>query len=65
MIPDFSILPSLITDAVALAVVGFSIGISLAKIFALKYGYSVDGNQVITHFLCVTPCLEANTGALR
>ncbi|XP_053506099.1 prestin [Ictalurus furcatus] len=44
-VPDFSLIPNLITDAVALAVVGFSIGISLAKIFALKYGYSVDGNQ--------------------
>ncbi|KAB5541909.1 hypothetical protein PHYPO_G00085400 [Pangasianodon hypophthalmus] len=44
-LPDFSLFPSLIADAVALAVVGFSIGISLAKIFALKYGYSVDGNQ--------------------
>ncbi|TST22536.1 Prestin [Bagarius yarrelli] len=46
-LPEFSLLPNLITDAVALAVVGFSIGISLAKIFALKYGYSVDGNQTV------------------
>ncbi|XP_076861554.1 prestin isoform X1 [Brachyhypopomus gauderio] len=44
-LPDFSILPNLLTDAIAIAIVGFSIGISLAKIFALKYGYSVDGNQ--------------------
>uniref|UniRef100_A0AAR2KTR9 STAS domain-containing protein n=1 Tax=Pygocentrus nattereri TaxID=42514 RepID=A0AAR2KTR9_PYGNA len=44
-VPDFSILPNLVADAVAIAVVGFSMGISLAKIFALKYGYSVDGNQ--------------------
>ncbi|XP_053364328.1 prestin [Clarias gariepinus] len=44
-VQDFSLFPNLIADAVALAVVGFSIGISLAKIFALKYGYSVDGNQ--------------------
>ncbi|KAK1790285.1 hypothetical protein P4O66_014204 [Electrophorus voltai] len=44
--PDFSVLPHLVTDAVAIAVVSFSMGISLAKIFALKYGYSVDGNQV-------------------
>uniref|UniRef100_A0A4W4FCY5 SLC26A/SulP transporter domain-containing protein n=1 Tax=Electrophorus electricus TaxID=8005 RepID=A0A4W4FCY5_ELEEL len=43
--PDFSVLPHLVTDAVAIAVVSFSMGISLAKIFALKYGYSVDGNQ--------------------
>lgn len=44
-IPDFTAFPNLVTDAVAIAVVGFSMGISLAKIFALKYGYSVDGNQ--------------------
>ncbi|XP_073724658.1 prestin [Misgurnus anguillicaudatus] len=44
-VPDFSVLPNLFTDAIAIAVVGFSISISLAKIFALKHGYSVDGNQ--------------------
>ncbi|XP_062851869.1 prestin [Trichomycterus rosablanca] len=44
-IPDLSIFRNLVVDAVAIAVVCFSIGISLAKIFALKYGYSVDGNQ--------------------
>ncbi|XP_076578317.1 prestin [Chaetodon auriga] len=43
--PDFSLLPSLVTDSFAVAIVGFSMGISLAKIFALKHGYSVDGNQ--------------------
>ncbi|KAI1888514.1 hypothetical protein AGOR_G00185950 [Albula goreensis] len=44
-VPDFSVLPNLITDSIAIAIVGFSMGISLAKIFALKHGYSVDGNQ--------------------
>uniref|UniRef100_A0A672L333 SLC26A/SulP transporter domain-containing protein n=1 Tax=Sinocyclocheilus grahami TaxID=75366 RepID=A0A672L333_SINGR len=44
-IPDFSVFPGLFPDAFAIAVVGFSIAISLAKIFALKHGYSVDGNQ--------------------
>ncbi|XP_039524017.1 prestin isoform X3 [Pimephales promelas] len=44
-IPDFSVFPNLLADAVAISVVGFSIAISLAKIFALKHGYSVDGNQ--------------------
>lgn len=48
-VPDFSVFPNLFTDAVAIAVVGFSIAISLAKIFALKHGYSVDGNQVENH----------------
>ncbi|XP_068163578.1 prestin isoform X2 [Antennarius striatus] len=44
-IPQFSLSPILVTDAFAIAIVGFSMGISLAKIFALKYGYKVDGNQ--------------------
>ncbi|XP_068611464.1 prestin [Brachionichthys hirsutus] len=44
-VPLFSLLPSLVADAFAIAIVGFSMAISLAKIFALKYGYNVDGNQ--------------------
>ncbi|XP_054480866.1 prestin [Anoplopoma fimbria] len=43
--PEFSLLPNLVTDSFAVAIVGFSMGISLAKTFALKHGYSVDGNQ--------------------
>lgn len=44
--PEFSLLPNLVTDSFAVAIVGFSMGISLSKMFALKHGYSVDGNQV-------------------
>lgn len=44
-VPVFSLLPNLVTDSFAVAIVGFSMDISLAKIFALKHGYSVDGNQ--------------------
>lgn len=36
----------MITDSIAIAVVAFSVSISLAKILALKHGYTVDGNQV-------------------
>lgn len=39
-------MPHLLADSFAVAIVGFSMGISLSKIFALKHGYSVDGNQV-------------------
>lgn len=39
-------MPRLLADSFAVAIVGFSMGISLSKIFALKHGYSVDGNQV-------------------
>ncbi|XP_077355564.1 prestin [Festucalex cinctus] len=45
VVPDFSLLPTLVTDSFAIAIVGFSMGISLAKIFALKHNYSVDSNQ--------------------
>lgn len=52
-LPDFSLSPNLITDAFAVAIVGYSMGISLAKIFALKHGYTVDGNQeLLAHGLC-------------
>ncbi|XP_067437773.1 prestin [Thunnus thynnus] len=43
--PQFSLLPNLVTDSFTIAIVGFSMGISLAKTFALKHNYSVDGNQ--------------------
>uniref|UniRef100_A0AAV2IV73 SLC26A/SulP transporter domain-containing protein n=1 Tax=Knipowitschia caucasica TaxID=637954 RepID=A0AAV2IV73_KNICA len=52
-LPDFSLFPNLITDAFAVAIVGYSMGISLAKIFALKHGYTVDGNQeLLAYGLC-------------
>uniref|UniRef100_A0A8C9WSW5 Solute carrier family 26 member 5 n=1 Tax=Scleropages formosus TaxID=113540 RepID=A0A8C9WSW5_SCLFO len=44
-VPKFSLLHSLVVDSIAIAIVGFSMAISLAKIFALKHGYAVDGNQ--------------------
>ncbi|XP_061921632.1 prestin [Entelurus aequoreus] len=45
VVPAFSLLPNLVTDSFAIAIVGYSMGISLAKIFALKHNYSVDSNQ--------------------
>lgn len=40
-------------DAVAIAIVGFSMAVSMAKIFALKHGYTIDGNQVkVAGLLC-------------
>uniref|UniRef100_A0A4W4HA72 STAS domain-containing protein n=1 Tax=Electrophorus electricus TaxID=8005 RepID=A0A4W4HA72_ELEEL len=45
VMPEFSIMRSIIGDAFAMAVVGYGIDISLGRIFALKYGYKVDSNQ--------------------
>lgn len=46
VVPEFALTPQLVTDSFAIAIVGFSMGVSLSKIFALKHGYSVDSNQV-------------------
>ncbi|XP_030093883.2 prestin [Serinus canaria] len=44
-VPDIHLIPAIFVDAVAIAVVGFSMAVSMAKIFALKHGYTIDGNQ--------------------
>uniref|UniRef100_A0AAR2KDX8 SLC26A/SulP transporter domain-containing protein n=1 Tax=Pygocentrus nattereri TaxID=42514 RepID=A0AAR2KDX8_PYGNA len=45
VLPDFSLMGTMVGDAFALAVVGYGIAISLGRTFALKYGYKVDSNQ--------------------
>lgn len=50
--PDTSLFHLVYVDAIAIAIVGFSVTISMAKTLANKHGYQVDGNQVkICHFL--------------
>uniref|UniRef100_A0A8C8RWC8 Solute carrier family 26 member 5 n=1 Tax=Pelusios castaneus TaxID=367368 RepID=A0A8C8RWC8_9SAUR len=44
-VPDISLIPAVFIDALAIAIVGFSMAVSMAKIFALKHGYTIDGNQ--------------------
>ncbi|XP_036905689.1 solute carrier family 26 member 6-like isoform X2 [Sturnira hondurensis] len=43
--PSPQLFTKLVGNAFAIAVVGFAIAISLGKIFALRHGYRVDGNQ--------------------
>uniref|UniRef100_A0A8C9EPQ0 Solute carrier family 26 member 5 n=1 Tax=Pavo cristatus TaxID=9049 RepID=A0A8C9EPQ0_PAVCR len=45
-VPEIQLIPAIFIDAVAIAIVGFSMAVSMAKIFALKHGYTIDGNQV-------------------
>lgn len=46
VLPTASLFGQVVGDAFALSVVGYGIAISLGRIFALKYGYKVDSNQV-------------------
>ncbi|XP_045055677.2 solute carrier family 26 member 6 isoform X5 [Desmodus rotundus] len=43
--PKPQLFAKLVGNAFAIAVVGFAIAVSLGKIFALRHGYRVDGNQ--------------------
>ncbi|XP_010846371.1 PREDICTED: prestin isoform X4 [Bison bison bison] len=43
--PDISLFHLVYVDAIAIAIVGFSVTISMAKTLANKHGYQVDGNQ--------------------
>lgn len=47
--PDTSLFHLVYVDAIAIAIVGFSVTISMAKTLANKHGYQVDGNQVKKH----------------
>ncbi|NXK58888.1 S26A5 protein, partial [Sylvietta virens] len=44
-VPEIQLIPAIFMDAVAIAVVGFSMAASMAKIFAIKHGYTINGNQ--------------------
>ena len=54
--PDTSLFHLVYVDAIAIAIVGFSVTISMAKTLANKHGYQVDGNQVkVINFLQMLP----------
>ncbi|XP_077117257.1 sulfate transporter-like [Ranitomeya variabilis] len=43
--PDWELIPRIATDAVPIAIIGFAMTVSLAEIFAKKYGYTISTNQ--------------------
>ncbi|UJR26995.1 hypothetical protein I4U23_008302 [Adineta vaga] len=51
--PSLALMPSLLKDAIIIAVVSFAICISLAKTYAKKYKYTVNSNQELAAYgLC-------------
>ncbi|KAM8930809.1 solute carrier family 26 member 6-like [Pelodytes ibericus] len=55
VVPNISLFGHMVGDAFALAVVVYAFNISLAKMFAVKYGYRVDSNQeLIAMGICHT-----------
>ena len=43
--PPFSLIPNLLVDGLIIAIVAFSVNMSMASIFARKLNYSIDANQ--------------------
>ncbi|XP_075756330.1 sulfate transporter isoform X1 [Pelodiscus sinensis] len=43
--PKWDLIPSVAIDAVAIAIIGFAITVSLSEMFAKKHGYTVKANQ--------------------
>ncbi|XP_036900816.1 sulfate transporter [Sturnira hondurensis] len=43
--PDWNLIPSVATDAIAISIIGFAITVSLSEMFAKKHGYIVKANQ--------------------
>nr|XP_022302509.1 solute carrier family 26 member 6-like isoform X1 [Crassostrea virginica] len=44
-VPNFSLMPEVISDAFALAIVVFAISVSMGKILARRHGYEIESNQ--------------------
>jgi MFS superfamily sulfate permease-like transporter len=44
-LPDFSIMPSLLGDAIGIAIVSFVLTVSVGKLMAKKHGYRIDCAQ--------------------
>ena len=45
-LPNTEILSSIIADGFALAIVAYAISVSLAKMYGVREGYTIDSNQV-------------------
>ncbi|NWS45093.1 S26A3 protein, partial [Probosciger aterrimus] len=48
--PDVGVLQKCIGDSISIAVVGFAVAFSVAKVYSIKYDYPLDGNQELIAF---------------
>uniref|UniRef100_A0A5S6R0D7 STAS domain-containing protein n=1 Tax=Trichuris muris TaxID=70415 RepID=A0A5S6R0D7_TRIMR len=69
--PQFYIFAPLLSDAICIAIVSFSLSVSMAKLFAKKYQYVIDANQEwraygIVHLLSsLFPCQVSSASLTR
>ncbi|KAK4829145.1 hypothetical protein QYF61_002360 [Mycteria americana] len=48
--PDVGVLQKCIGDSISIAIVGFAVAFSVAKVYSIKHDYPVDGNQELIAF---------------
>ncbi|NWX01136.1 S26A3 protein, partial [Caloenas nicobarica] len=48
--PDVGILQKCIGDSISIAIVGFAVAFSVAKVYSIKHDYPLDGNQELIAF---------------
>ncbi|KAF1541842.1 Chloride anion exchanger, partial [Eudyptes schlegeli] len=48
--PDVGVLQNCIGDSISIAIVGFAVAFSVAKVYSIKHDYPVDGNQELIAF---------------
>ncbi|XP_064278099.1 chloride anion exchanger [Passer domesticus] len=48
--PDVDILQKCIGDGISIAIVGFAVAFSVAKVYSIKHDYPIDGNQELIAF---------------
>lgn len=46
--PDVSLFSQMIASSFSIAIVAYAIAVSVGKVYATKYDYAIDGNQVCT-----------------
>uniref|UniRef100_A0ABM5GGG7 Chloride anion exchanger n=1 Tax=Pogona vitticeps TaxID=103695 RepID=A0ABM5GGG7_9SAUR len=48
--PDVNVLQSCLGDGFSIAIVGFAVAFSVAKVYSIKHDYPIDANQELTAF---------------
>jgi MFS superfamily sulfate permease-like transporter len=56
--PPTTAITDVIGDAIAIAIVCFVVNISMAKLFASKYKYTISANQVTSDYV-YSMCIES------
>ncbi|KAG7269666.1 hypothetical protein CRUP_019055 [Coryphaenoides rupestris] len=48
--PDVRVMSETVIEAFPIAIVGFAVAFSVAKVYSVKHGYTIDGNQELIAF---------------